>query len=81
MNLGGSMRSEQECTERTESVLLDACVLKEKKVQKRMKEYPKNIPRCERNVLENMKVKVRQKEDLNDLTSSVMRRFMSYEVE
>ena len=81
LNLGGPMRSEQECTERTESVLLDACVLKEKKVQKRMKEYPKNIPRCERNVLENMKVQVRQKEDLNDLTSSVMHRFMSYEVD
>ena len=37
-----------------------------------MKQYPKNIPRSKKNVLENMKVKVRQKEDLKDLTSSVM---------
>ena len=38
------MRSEQVCSERTESVLLNACVLKEKKVQKNeriLKEYPK----------------------------------------
>ena len=43
-----------------------------------MKEYPKNMPRSERNVLENMRVKVRQKEDLKDTTSSV---FISYEVD
>ena len=59
---------------------LNACVLKEKKVQ-RMKEYPKNIQQSKRNVLENMKVKVRQKEDLKDLTSSVMHGYISSEVD
>ena len=46
-----------------------------------MKEYPENIPRSERNVLENMKVKVRQKEDLTDLMSSVMHGSISSEVD
>ena len=38
----------------------------------RIRECPDIIPRSERNVLENMKLKVRQKEDLTELTSSVM---------
>ena len=46
-----------------------------------MKEYPKNIQQSKRNVLENMKVKVRQKEDLKDLTSSVMHGYISSEVD
>ena len=75
--VGGPVRSEQVCSERTEIVLLSACVLKEKKIQKERK----NIPRSEKKVLENMKVKVRQNEDLKDLTSSVMHGFISSEVE
>ena len=46
-----------------------------------MNEYPKNIPRGKNNVLENMKVKVRQKEDLKDLTRSVMHGFISSAVD
>ena len=42
---------------------------------------PKNISRSERNVLEKMKVKVRQKEDLTELTSSVMHGSKSSEVD
>ena len=52
-----------------------------KEGSKQMKEYPKNIPRSDRNVLENMKVKVRQKEYLKDTKSSVMHGFISYEVD
>ena len=46
-----------------------------------MKADPKSIPRGERNVLENMKVKVRQKEDLTGLTSSIMHESISSEVD
>ena len=46
-----------------------------------MKEYPQNTPRSKKTVLENMKVKARQKEDLKDLTSSVMHGFVSSEVD
>ena len=46
-----------------------------------MKEYPKNIPRKKKNVLKNMKVKVRQKDDLKHLTSSVMHGLISSEVD
>ena len=37
----------------------------------RRKECPKTIQKRERNVQENMKVKVRQEKDLTELTSSV----------
>ena len=46
-----------------------------------MKEYPRNVMRSKRNVLENMKVKVRQKEDLTELTSSVNHGSKSSEVD
>ena len=52
-----------------------------KEGSKRMKENPKNTTRSKKNVVENMQVKVRQEEDLNDLTSSVMHGFISSEVD
>ena len=48
---------------------------------RRMKEYPRNVLRSERNVPENMNVKVRQKEDLTQLTSSVNHGPKSFEVD
>ena len=54
---------------------------KGEKGSERRKECPKNIPRSERNVVENMKVKVRQDKALTELTSSVNYRSKSSEVD
>ena len=51
MGLGGPMKLEQVCSERTESVLFNASVQKEKKVQKNetiSEEYPKKQDKCSR---------------------------------
>ena len=53
-----------------------------KEGSERIEECPENISsRSERDVLENIKVKVRQKEDLTDLISSVMHGPRSSEVD
>ena len=52
-----------------------------KEGSERIKECPKSISRIERNGLEKMKVKVRQEEDLTELTGSVMHGSKSSEVD
>ena len=52
-----------------------------KQGSERIKECPKNIPRSERNVQENMKVEVRQEEVLTELTSTVMHGSKSSEID
>ena len=52
-----------------------------KEGSERIMKCQENIPRSERNVIENMKVKVRQEEDLTDLRSSVMHESRPSEVD